>query len=485
MMFLTTYKKDASFIRFAHPATILIVAGAILWLITLLLLYATFSFRNAEFFNLRSQVADAAGTSIVTGILGIWLIARGVALFKTYPKEKKMKLLIQRRLCSSQYGNPLNLKEGEILPTVVVERMDSEIEEFKITIFTNVRSIEQLENVSSQISSSLQDEFKDYAIAKMYADIACNKVVFIASNVSESRQLKITHVGELMSPQVTEIPIQKGLSLDLTSSGSMLFAGKTRSGKTTGVMSVLISALLHGPDEFGSRIVIIDPKKAELSRLPYTYSPGLDGDMLPILNAVQGFSESIVKRQQILNEASEKAGNVVSWWDIGLCPSILFCDEYIAARTLFPKKNGQKNSYYCLETFDNLIKRIVTMGASSGSFVIISIAQASVSEGGLPSMLRDALSTKVLFRPTLEEARLIWDSHQLEVLPLMNFKPGDCWLSSTDGINDSPSFVQFPDITEFDVYRQLGALLKRYYQKKTPADVSVAKKYAGAGVENL
>ena len=138
-----------------------------------------------------------------------------------------------------------------------------------------------------------------------------------------------------------------------------------------------------------------------------------------------------------------------------------FIDEYVACRSLFPKK-AEKNSDYCLATFDALIKRIVTMGASAGCYVIISIAEASVDEGGLPTMLKNAMSTKILFRPTLSEGRLMWNSEKLKTFPERVYKQGDAWFSSTDGIHDDVSFVHFPYM-DFSVYKELGRLLKEYY----------------------
>lgn len=68
-------------------------------------------------------------------------------------------------------------------------------------------------------------------------------------------------------------------------------------------------------------------------------------------------------------------------WEAGMHPSFLFLDEYVACRSLLPKKPARDDGY-CLATFDDLIKRIVTMGAPAGCYVIISIARASVDEGG-------------------------------------------------------------------------------------------------------
>ena len=78
-------------------------------------------------------------------------------------------------------------------------------------------------------------------------------------------------------------------------------------------------------------------------------------------------------------------------------------------------------------------------------------------------MLKNALTTKFLFKPTKQEARLIWDSEKMQNLSVNRlYSSGDCWFSSTDGVNDIPSFVHFP-VMQFSVYKELGELLSRYY----------------------
>lgn len=143
-------------------------------------------------------------------------------------------------------------------------------------------------------------------------------------------------------------------------------------------------------------------------------------------------------------------------------PCLLFIDEFVACRTLFPKRADKDDPEYCLATFDNLLKRVTTMGSSAGCFVVISIAEASVEEGGLPAMLRSAMGTKILFRPTLPEARLLWSADKLEsMLDREHYNPGEAWFSSTDGKHDGVSFVRFPRLA-FPVYRELGRLLRLY-----------------------
>lgn len=96
------------------------------------------------------------------------------------------------------------------------------------------------------------------------------------------------------------------------------------------------------------------------------------------------------------------------------------------------------------------------------SMCALMVMGASVEEGGLPAMLRSAMGTRILFKPTLPEARLLWSADKLEVmLDRGHYNPGEAWFSSTDGVNDNVTFVRFPRL-EFPVYAELGRLLRLY-----------------------
>ena len=72
------------------------------------------------------------------------------------------------------------------------------------------------------------------------------------------------------------------------------------------------------------------------------------------------------------------------------------------------------------------------------------------------------MTTKILFKPTMPEARLMWDSEKLKDFTERTYVAGDAWFSSTDGINDNVTSVSFP-FMDFKVYRELGSLLEKYY----------------------
>lgn len=463
----TYYNSNASRIRYAAPYTLTGVGGAALALLGLLLLLIawTVSLVPDNYFisaaALHNIICDLCGMGFGLAFFSCILFLAAYLLYKFTPDAKKIQHMVYRGLCCPAFGNPLRLKDGEFLPQVSC--VPSNSGRYDITVTGASVAMEDLVKSASRISSLINGKFQRYAVVYVNSTPDYHETVFTVEDVVQDCSLTFRSAGEMRNYDLTKILLQNGTAIDLTSSGSVLIAGKTRSGKTTGVISLLLQVLQHGRDDYGSEIMIIDPKQAELSRLPHVVTLDGDGGARNILEAILHFAETIKARQQVLNDQSEQCGNAIHWWEAGMHPSFLVLDEYVALRSLFPKKPPKEEPDYCLATFDDLIKRIVTMGASAGCYVIISIAQASVDEGGLPSMLRSAMSTKILFRPTLEEGRLMWPGPDLEVLAIARrYVPGDAWFSSTDGEHDAPSYVHFPHLA-FAAYAELGRLLKEYY----------------------
>lgn len=461
------YNGKASRLRFAAPHTLIGVGGAASALLGLLLfvfgwiLYqvpVNHFISSATLDRISCELFETGGGLI--GFACLLFLGAGI-LYKFTPDCEKIRHMVYRGLCCPAYGNPLHLRDGEFLPKVTC--VPSNSGRYTVTVTGASVAMEEIAKSASRISSLINGKYQRYAVVYVNAPPDCHSVEFCIEDVVRDYSLTFRSAGEMHNYDRTKLLLQNGTVIDLTSSGSMLVAGKTRSGKTTGIISLLLQVLQQGRDEYGSEVVIIDPKQAELSRLPHVVTLDADGGARGILAAIRHFAETIKARQQVLNDQSEKCGDAVHWWEAGMSPSFLFIDEYVALRSLLPKKADKAAPGYSLAEFDDLIKRIVTMGASAGCYVIISIAQASVDEGGLPSMLRAAMSTKILFRPTLEEGRLMWSGPDLEILAVARrYTPGDAWFSSTDGEHDAPGYVHFPHM-KFAVYRELGRLLREYY----------------------
>ena len=459
------YRKDRSSLHFAKTSTKLLLLGVIFILVSVV------SFGLTTLVEAIPQYTST-GIALIHFLFNFFLWISLICFFiggitfiimiikcVTFTTADRFYYLLKKRLFCSEYGNPLSLKEGDKLPTLNCK--ETKKGQFEIVIATTTHTVEELRKIQSTITAALP---QNYAVTRMNSDLGQTRVCYYVEDIQVDKTLYANAVQSLLSGDPTKLIIQKDTYIDLTTSGSMLVAGKTRSGKTTAIISILSQILYAGKDNFGSSVVIIDPKKAELSRLPHVVTIDEEGEAIQILEAVKDFDLSIRKRQQILNDLSEKKGDAVHWWDANMHPSILFIDEYVALRGIFPRKASKEQPKYCLDTFDDQLKKIITMGASAGCFVTISLAEASAGEGGLPTMLKNALSTKVLLKPTLTEGRFIWDAEKLEsVATDRDYMAGDAWFSSTDGEHELLSSVHFP-VMNFPIYRQLGTLLTTYYK---------------------
>lgn len=408
--------------------------------------------------NMAALSLRASNCALLVAVI---LLAAAVLCYRRMPDTVRLCCMVRQTLYQPSRGNPLHLRDGDLLPRVSCKCVGPGIYRLTISAQQSV-AVDTLIDAAPAISASLNGRYQRYAVIQTDADVAFNSVTFVIEDVKVDRSISYSSVKEMQLESPTILRVDQTTCIDLTTSGSILVAGKTRSGKTTGVISMLIQVLSCGPDDYGSNIIIIDPKCAELSRLQHTVALDDDGEATQIVDALKAFVASIVYRQQILNDLSEQTGDAVKWWDAGMHPSFLFIDEYVSCRSILPKR-ASKDSDYCLDTFDGLVKRIVTTGASAGCYIIISIAEASVQEGGLPAMLRAAMSTKILFRPTRVEGMLMWDAEKLDNFAGDRvYQPGDAWFSSTDGVHDAVSYVHFPHM-QFPVYKELGRLLRDYY----------------------
>lgn len=450
------YKKGRQYIS---PAAWILAAGGFSLFFSIFL-RLVININQPDVFGMNPVFGKVSDMSMLGAVI---LLTAWLAQHVKGGGRKRIEYCVKKRLFDPRYGNPLGFQEGELLPPVRCRKTDSTA--FELTINAVSCTTDDLLGIAPAISSAINGRYRQYAVVGSEADEAFNGVTFRIVDVLADKSLTVDSAEGLKSSDRTKIQIDKETFIDLKTSGSILVAGKTRSGKTTGIIAILLSVLQHGRDDYLSNVIIIDPKKAELSRIPYAVTTNSYGEAEPIMTKMKEFETTMVARQEVLNILSDETGNAVKWWDVGMNPSFLFIDEYVALKSLLPKP-VKGDGGFNLAGFEGSLKRIITMGASAGCFVIISIAEASVEEGGLPSMLKSAMTTKILFKPTVEEARLIWNSERLKSLNTgRTYGAGDCWFSSTDGVHDTPCSLHFPNM-EFEVYRELRRLLIEYYAPK-------------------
>ncbi|MEQ2512400.1 FtsK/SpoIIIE domain-containing protein, partial [Faecousia sp. CLA-AA-H192] len=201
-------------------------------------------------------------------------------------------------------------------------------------------------------------------IASHCADEAGSFVDLTIEDADADWSIRAETVADLCAESPYLIKVDQRTSIDLRTSQSILVAGRTRSGKTYGIIAMLLQVLAHGADDHGSRVAIIDPKRAELSTLPGAAAPTIEGDMAPVIEAMRSFNDLRIRRQNYLNELSEERGEAVRWWDVGMHISLLFIDEYVSCRAMLTDKKQR-------DEFDNLLRIAATMGASAGCYCIV------------------------------------------------------------------------------------------------------------------
>lgn len=402
--------------------------------------------------------------------LAVAVLAFAAAIIEraTRSDTRNIYYIIRKRLCAPELGNPLNLRDGEIAPKIAVTKTE---QGYKIRIECASSKFEIISKLESVISDALRKKYGNYAVVSKADDIAGRYVDYYIEDVVAGYQKQSVYrsIDDIPSGETGQLHIREDICIDYTRvlNSSALIVGGTRSGKTTGIISTFLLPILKaGPDDHDSKVVIIDPKSAELSQCEHALSPDIHGSVEHILDAIQDFNQTRIRRQQYINAVGRQRGKAAKWYDAGLKPCLLFIDEWVALQGLFPTKASKEKPDYCLSVFQALIRQIATQGASAGCFLAISTAQASVGAGGLESIVNNACGIRVMFKPNKDEAGFVWNSKQLEVLKTWEFSAGDAWFSVDDGAHNRVAFIKFPRLDErFDEYQALSDLLKVYYQR--------------------
>ena len=459
---MSGWRRD-SYLRYCSPTPKIILFGAVLLLfagsikaLELLALSVT------KQLKLNSEV-DFSNAIVFLLALACFVIMIAILERIFRGNKRDIMYVVRKRLCATCFGNPLHLKEGEIEPTVIVSETDKG---YKITIDCMSASFDDVSSLEMVISGCLRNRYGNYAVVAKEEDIAGRYVDYFIEDVVSNyyKQSIYSSLADVPS-HLTRVFIRKDVYIDYARvlNSSAIVAGRSRSGKTTAIISTfLLPMLKQGSDDYGSRIIIVDPKSAELSLCPHVLSPAPDGSVEHILEAIRDFNRVRVERQKIINDFCRTEGKAVKWFDVGMKPSVLFLDEFVSIQDMFPKKASKEKPDYSLSDFQGLLRQIATQGASAGCFLILSTAEASVGTGGLETAVNNACGIRILFKPSLDEARYLWSSEALEVMRERQYSAGDAWFSADDGVNNSVRFVKFPRL-EFGEYGALSELLSLYY----------------------
>lgn len=444
------YRRDTSRLAWWPPYGRIALAAALLLLLaalTAFLGHAVGQVPPSPFCDVAPLGHGFTFCAVALAAIAAALLALSLVWRLAERPQTSLSRQVRRALCDPINGNPLALKEGQRMPTVTCRREPGP-GTYSVRVGAAGTTPERLEEAIPAISACLSGRYGRYVVASHSADEAGSFVDLVIEDTEADWSIKAETVADLCADSPYLIKVDQRTSIDLRTSQSILVAGRTRSGKTYGIIAMLLQVLAHGADDHGSRVAIIDPKRAELSTMPGAAAPTVEGDMAPVIEAMRSFNELRIQRQNYLNDLAEERGEAVRWWDAGMRISLLFIDEYVSCRSMLVDKKQR-------DEFDNLLRIAATMGASAGCYCVVCVAQASVGDAGLPSMVRSACTTRVLFKPEPDEARFMWPEG-MGSLPRLDYDTGTALFSTTDGVHESPTRVQFPALAfpEFDELRR-------------------------------
>ena len=459
--------RENAIMRYLSPTPKIILLGVVTLMIAGLVKVAEYGVNRIVQYLNYDKMFDFTYCFVTLFVSGFLIIIIAIIEKNTRSDARTIRYTVRHRLCAFSYGNPLHLRDGEIESSVIVKPVDNG--GFRIRIECPSAKFEDVAKLESVISDSLRNKYGDYAVTSKSEDVAGRYVDYFIKNVVDDYQKQSLYdsTDDIPSNNVTRLYIRDEVYIDYSKvlNASTLLCGGTRSGKSTAAISTfLLPVLKHGADNYGSKVVVIDPKSAELSQCSNVLSPDINGSVEHILQATRDFNQTRIYRQQIINDEGKKRGKVIKWFEMGMHPCLLFLDEWISLVDLFPKKASKEKPDYSLSDFQGLIKQIATQGASAGCFLVISTGQASVGVGGLDSVVNNACGIRILFKPKRDDAGFIWNSKQIEVMRERDFVPGDAWYSIDDGIHNSVGFIKFPRMSDsFDEYGALSELMDKYY----------------------
>lgn len=294
---MRTYHHDAAPLAYASPSVNLLVLGLAALVLGGVLALGCRGLASAVSVPIVGAVGHMIGQAAAVALgAGVAALIAAAVVHRCQPASAVIRHKVQRALCHPRYGNPLRLREGELLPGVNCKDIGGGVGVYELTIEARSCTVEAITDAASAISTAINGRYVRYIVTQTDAGVAHDHVTFRIEDVTTDRSLRFEHVEDMRPTSPTRLRVQDGADIDLTTSGSILCAGKTRSGKTTGIIALLLQTLQCGRDKFGSECIIIDPKQAELSRLPHVVTLDADGEAKAILAALRWFEHAIAKR---------------------------------------------------------------------------------------------------------------------------------------------------------------------------------------------
>ena len=206
------YRSDASRLRFAPLYVRLAIIGVIP--LSCGIIFSIYSGlispvpgEIGPFGELQQEIALLANIAyVICTAAAIYLIALAVIGYLLQTDTMRIGTMIRQALYQPSHGNPLHLRDGDLLPKVSCWCISSGLYGLTISAQQSV-SVDVLIAAAPTISAALNRKYQQYAVVQVDADIAFRSVTFIIEDVLADRSITFTSAGAMLpeSPTILRV----------------------------------------------------------------------------------------------------------------------------------------------------------------------------------------------------------------------------------------------------------------------------------------
>ena len=377
----TTYKRNAQKV-YRRPIYTLFLPWLILALATAGLITMINSFLSVGW--LQIAVYLIWSLVVVMIVLRSYAIYRGIrsaGSIGRYRIEQRSAKDITRNLLATMTLNRQQDSPHVTVPRVtVVDRTPSHL----TVMIEKLAGMYDLDRLAEDVSGSFRGRLlANYAVTSSRIAPNGNEFVLTLEDVGSDRTWRPATLEEMQQPTHV-LKLQKDLTINLADSPHLIFYGKSGSGKSTSLISVLMQALMWA----GSQIYIADPKR-EFSALSDFYPAdrlAVEADeVIAMLNRV---CDIVRDRQKVVSDGVRKRQKMgLRAYDLGLPPVVVMIDEVSALMASMDSKQKKE--------FLGLLTQIIMKGRSVSCFLILG-NQSALADKGITTDIRGQIATKIV-----------------------------------------------------------------------------------------
>ena len=326
----------------------------------------------------------------------VLMIVRAYSLMKSVIKAKSIKTYITQkgaeRAITKSLLATMSVNQLRDTPHIAVPRVRVGV---KVTV-EKLPGMYDIDKLTEDINASFRGKLGAYAVVSSRITDDGLYYKFVLEDKGSDKTWRPKSLEE-MKRKSHEIKLQNDLIINLADKPHLIAWGKSGSGKSSLLFSILLQLFLNG-----SEVYFIDPKSEFSAFQEFYLSERIQEDTEPILELLRYVCDELRRRQKIVAKAVKKQQKIgLRGYDIGLTPIVVVADEIGSAVASMDSK--QKKEFLALLT------QIVQKGRSVSVFCIVA-TQSPKTDTTLSSDIRSQFATKILLgSANAETQRMAFD----------------------------------------------------------------------------